>query len=120
VDTAAVWVPSLREASWRLTAVRPGDYSVRVTVDGVAVEKRVRVSEGPSPRSTKRVKREVFGGLAAVEPLLPAQGPIEQVTLTYPASRLSILGFDTAWWAVFFVACICWALIFRRVIGVVV
>ena len=121
VDTAAAWVRSLREASWRLTALRRGDYSVRATVEGFEADKRVMVSSGPVPRATTRVKRGMFGGLASpVEPLLPPQGPIDQIAVTYAASRVSILGFEAAWWAVFFVACVCWALIFRRVMGVVV
>ena len=53
MDTEALWSPSLREASWRLTAVRRGDYSVRVTVDGEAADKRVMVADAPVPRSVK-------------------------------------------------------------------
>jgi hypothetical protein len=121
MDTAALWIPSLREASWRLTPLQPGDYSVRVTVDGVAADKRVMVSDGPVPRSVKRMKWGIVSGLvSAAEPVLPAGSRIDHIRVTYPAARLSILGFDTTWWAIFLVACVCWALIFRRVLGVVV
>jgi hypothetical protein len=121
MDTEALWSPSLREASWRLTAVRRGDYSVRVTVDGDAADKRVMVADAPVPRSVKRMKRGMLGGLvSAAEPALPAESRIEHVTVTYPAARVSILGFGAAWWAVFLGACLCWAAIFRRVLGVVV
>ncbi len=54
IDTSAVWIPSLREAVWRVVAERAGEYELTVTAGGTGFTKTVRVSNAVIRRSPYR------------------------------------------------------------------
>src|SRR5262245_33487231 len=54
IETPAVWIPSLREAAWRVMADRPGHYDVTIDYRGEFAVKRVTVSTAAGPRAPVR------------------------------------------------------------------
>ena len=98
VETPLVWIPSEREAAWRIVTEQPGDYQLVITLDGNAASKQIRVSHALGWRSPDRLQDGFLNQLLA-----PAERPIEpaarisSIHVAYPARELSLLGFRTHW-----------------------
>ncbi len=138
-----IWIPSLQEMTWRLTASHAGDYRARLMLDGRSYEKRIRVSDRIVPRSALRPARGTFCQLAAPEApirrgegfwksaglwcqlLNPAEAPIAtggaiaSIHVTYPAASVNVLGFETHWIVVYIVLAMAFAFALRNRFGVV-
>ena len=54
IDAGPVWIPNLRELSWRLEAEEWGDYQVAFEIDGERFEKNIQVAENIARRSPVR------------------------------------------------------------------
>jgi uncharacterized membrane protein (DUF106 family) len=67
-ETPMVWVPSLREASWRIGAEQEGGYVLDVTFHGARFSKTVLVSGSPRPRSPIRPDAAIFSQLRRSAP----------------------------------------------------
>jgi hypothetical protein len=102
VETPCVWVPSLREAAWRVVADREGDYDLRVTVNG-------HDSGSTHLRVTSR--------LVIPDPPLPSDSPIDSIDVSYPEA--APLPFALPWLALFFILTTAFALAGRPLLGVV-
>jgi hypothetical protein len=114
IETPAVWIPSLREAAWRIAAEGSGDYELTVQADGNAVTKRVRVSNAVVRRSPVRADRGFLNQLQyPSEAPLPDDSPVESIAVTYPRRDVSVLGRDVPWLVVFFAFSIVFALALR-------
>ncbi|MGB5891191.1 MAG: hypothetical protein WBH75_14625 [Thermoanaerobaculia bacterium] len=84
VETPAVWIPSLGELGWRIAAESWGDYEIAVEMGGESWSKSVRVSEDVVRRSPIRVGPSFLDMvLYPAEDPLPADSPIESITVTY-------------------------------------
>jgi hypothetical protein len=119
-DTPPVWIPSLRQATWRIAAERPGDYEVTVLVNGAPTTKRVHVGGDVRRRSPYRLERGVVNWvLYPGEPALPSGSPVESVEVTYPARGFPVLGWSAHWLVLFFVLTLVFAFLLRRPFGVV-
>ena len=120
LETPAVWIPSLREAAWRISAERAGTYELTVTVAGDAFAKSLQVSDGTTRRSPRRAGAGLLGELAnPAEPPLPAGASVESIAVTYPSRGIGLFGFELHWMLVLFVLSTLFALVLRRPFGVV-
>ena len=119
LDDPAVWIPTLGEMAWRLTADAPGDYELE-TRNGTAetTTKTVRVSERIIRRSPAKVRGFLNELIYPAESALPSDGAIESIAVTYPDATIDILGFETHWMIVFFVLSIVFAFMLRGPFGV--
>jgi hypothetical protein len=122
-ETAAVWVPSLAQISWRIGVDKPGDYEFLIGIDNTEVTKRVRATDRIERLSPERPPRTFIGQLEwPSEKPLDRDGPVHSITLAYPDATVSILGWDIEWqWAwmvVFFVLTMVVALVLRKPMGV--
>ncbi len=98
VDTPALWVAAQRELSWRLSAETPGEYEVRLSIDGESYTKSVVVSDQSTRRSPLRPRQSFFDQLIyPAEPPLPAGSPLERITVEYP-EKSSVLMVPTWCW----------------------
>jgi uncharacterized membrane protein (DUF106 family) len=114
VETPPVWIPSLREADWRIRAERPGDYALRVRLGNETETKSVRVSDAVVRRSPVRVGPGLLKQLIyPAEAPLPGSSQIQSIALTYSARDVEILGWGTHWLVVFFVLSIVFAFALR-------
>ena len=121
VETPIVWIPSEREAAWRIGMDQPGDYELKVSLDGRSVTKQIRVSDRIGWRTPERLEA---GFLNQV--LYPAEAPIENdvpieaIMVAYPEREISLLGFGTHWLIAFFVLSLVFAFALKSRFGVVI
>jgi uncharacterized membrane protein (DUF106 family) len=121
VETPVVWIPALDEAAWRIGAERAGDYELAVSVDGRALTKSVRVSDALGRRSPVRPGASWLDQLLyPAETAIPADAPVESVSVTYPDRPVSLFGWELHWMVVFFALSLIFALLLRRPFGVVI
>lgn len=121
VETPLVWIPSEREAAWRIGADRPGDYELTVVLDGRSVTKQIRVSDQVGWRTPERLEAGFFNQvLYPAEAPLDADAPIEAIRVVYPEREISLLGYGTHWMIAFFVLSLVFAFALKSRFGVVI
>lgn len=125
VETAGVWVPSLRQVVWRLRADEPGRHELVVRADGGAFTKSLFVAEPEGGarwvrRSPTRRKAATLDQLLyPAEPSLPRGGPIERIDVQYATASISFFGlFDVHWLIAFFILSLAFAFALRNRFGV--
>ena len=120
VETAPVWIPTLREAAWRIVSEQPGDYDLSIEVDGRTYHKSVRTSGGIVRRSPVRLAPGWLNqALYPAEAPLPADSALASIELIYPDREVSLLGWRVHWLVAFFVLSILFAFLLRNRFGVV-
>jgi uncharacterized membrane protein (DUF106 family) len=121
VETPLVWIPSEREAAWRVSADQPGDYQLSITLDGRTVTKDVNVSSRVGWRAPERLESGFVNQLLyPAEAPIESDVPIEAIRITYPEREVSVLGWHTHWMIAFFVLSIVFAFALRKRFGVVI
>jgi hypothetical protein len=121
IETPAVWIPSLREAVWRVVVERPGSYELNITTGSATVTKQLSAMSGIVRRSPVRPDGRIFEQLRfPAERPLPGNSGIESVTVTYPSREISVLGWDVHWLVVFFMLSMAFAFALRSPLKVVI
>ena len=124
LDDLAVWIPTLGEMAWRLTADAPGNYELEIrngTEDTTATAtKTVRVTDSVVRRSPFKVRGFLNELIYPAETSLPSDGAIESITVTYPEVNVDVFGFELHWMIVYFVLSIVFAFILRGPFGVTI
>lgn len=125
VETPSVWVPSLREASWRIAADRDGDYDLRVILKSsppkapnanATATKRVRVTSRSVARSPVRQAESFWTAWEyPAEAPLPADSPIDAISITYSEATIATM----PWLIVFLLLTTLFAVAAARLAGVV-
>jgi hypothetical protein len=120
IETPLLWIPSEREAAWRVVADRTGDYEVRITVNGRVAGKTVHVSDRVGWRSPDRRERSVLNELLhPAEPPLERDVPLEAISVAYPQRVVSFLGWDAHWSIVLLALSVLFTFALRNAFGVV-
>jgi len=121
LDDLAVWIPTLGEMAWRLTAAAPGDYELEIRNGAeAAATKTVRVADNVVRRSPFKVRGVLNELIYPAEPSLPQGGAIEAITVTYPEADVDVFGFELHWMIVYFVLSMVFAFILRGPFGVTI
>jgi hypothetical protein len=122
VDTSPVWIPSLREAAWRISAADEGEYELTVMAGDETATKTVRVAappDRPARRSPARLEAGFLNELLhPAERPLPTGGAITSIEVTYPKMSIYVFGWAVDWMIVFFALSILMAYALRRRFGV--
>lgn len=125
VETAGVWVPSLRQVVWRLRADEPGRHELVVRADGGAFTKSLFVAEPEGGarwvrRSPTRRRAAILDQLLyPAEPPLPRGGPIERIDVRYGTAAISFFGLlDMHWLIAFLILSLAFAFALRNRFGV--
>jgi uncharacterized membrane protein (DUF106 family) len=118
-----VWVPSLRQISWRLGIDDWGDWDLAIDLDGTRFSKSLRATEELVRLSPERPPRTFIDQLEwPSEKPFESDDPIRSVTLGYAEGSVAILGWDFewsfAWMVVFFILTMVVALVLRKPMGV--
>ena len=118
----AVWIPTLGETAWRLTAEAPGDYEIDIRNETASATKTVRVMDNVVRRSPNRVRGFINELIYPAEPALPRDGPIESITVTYPEAEVSVgvFGLEMHWMIIYFVLSMVFAFALRGPFGVTI
>lgn len=121
LDDLAVWIPTLGEMAWRLTAHAPGDYELEIRNGAAgAVTKTVRVTDSVVRRSPFKVRGFLNELIYPAEASLPSDGTIEAITVTYPEANVDVFGFELHWMIVYFGLSMLFAFILRGPFGVTI
>jgi hypothetical protein len=97
-DTPAMWFPSSGEVVWRVVPEAAGEYAIRIRLGSATLTKTLVVSDAVGRRSTVRPAAVWIDQFEyPSEPPLPADSPVEAITVGYPPRDLTILGWRTPW-----------------------
>lgn len=120
VQTPPVWIPSEREAAWRIGFDRPGDYELVVSLDEKPVTKSVRVSDRLGRRAPGRFAAGLLNQLLypAEDPIAP-DVPIEAIEVAYRERELHVFGLAVDWMTAFFAMSLLFSWLLRTRFGVV-
>ena len=114
-ESPALWIPSLREADWRIAVTQSGTHEVHVRVNGEVYSKRVTVSDGVVRRTPTRPSSSFVDQLIyPVEPPLPKSAPIESITVTHADAVIGFLFWEMHWIVIFFVISIIAAFLLQK------
>jgi hypothetical protein len=121
IETPLVWIPSEREAAWRIGTDASGEYQLTVVLDGKSVTKQVRVSDQVGWRTPERLEAGLLNQvLYPAENPIESDVPIEAIMVAYPEREVSLLGFGMHWLIAFFVLSIVFAFALKSRFGVVI
>lgn len=116
----AVWVPSLREMTWRVDVDAAGAYALDLTLGGASESKLVDATAEIVRRSPLRSRGFLDELLYPAEPALPADSPFESISITYQDAEIDLFGFGMHWLIWFFVISIGFAFALRKPFGVTI
>jgi hypothetical protein len=121
VETPTLWAPEIRELSWRVVVDQPGEHEVAVELGGQRYTKRLDAGEelaGKGLISPIRPDHNLLEQLLyPAEPPLP-DGPIESITVSYPASEFFGVQAPWMWAVVWLVLMTVFAVLLRNKLGV--
>jgi uncharacterized membrane protein (DUF106 family) len=121
VETPAVWVPSLKELSWRIGAERRGVYELEVVADGETYAKSVVVSDVVRRRSPSRLESGFLNQLLyPAEDPLPKDGSIVSIEVGYRENEIPVFGYRLHWLIVFFILSVVFAFSLKSFFGVTI
>ena len=126
VETPPLRIPSQREVDWRISARRPGRYTVRIIVGEGSVEKEVVVGDAHTRVSPERVGsslERVGSSLWAVmmnpgERPLPEGSAVRAVAVQYKPAALPFFRWNIHWLVAFFILSIAFGFALKGVFRV--
>ena len=121
VDTKAVRLSASDEVLWRIVPTVAGDYTLTVHVGSDTATKTLHVSDRPARRSPKRVSAGILNQfLYPSEPLLPGDGSIAAMTVTYSEPGIAVASWRVHWMVVYAVLSMACAFVLARRFGVTI
>ena len=118
VETPLVWIPSLREAGWRIAAERPGEYELVISIGEETLTKSMRVSGTTMLRSPIRPSSLLDQLIYPVEQPVPRGSSAEAIRLDYVEAEINMLGWHTHWIIAFFILTMVFAFALAKPLGV--
>lgn len=118
--TPPLRIPTLGEINWRIRAVREGDHAVRLKIGERELTKTVHVGNAGAfrkiePMLVRGAWEELWNPGA---PPLPADVPLTELSITYPAKQFSLFGWHTDWVIAYFIISLVFGFAFKGVFGV--
>jgi hypothetical protein len=115
VKTPAVWIPATREVIWRISAQAGGNYDVQLRLGDRTYSKSIRVSGDVVRRSPVRLEPGFLNQLLyPAEAPLPSDGAVTSITVAYPETDVSFLGWNLHWMIVYFALSTVFAFALRK------
>jgi hypothetical protein len=115
----AVHVPAENEIVWRLAGSQDGKYDVKIAVGGQSVSKSVSVGSDLPRISAIRLRGQFWERLfSSAEPALPANSPIESISINYPDRDINVAGYGMNWIWLFFILSMVAGFIFKELLGI--
>jgi uncharacterized membrane protein (DUF106 family) len=122
VETAALWIPSLNELTWRVLAEESGAYELEiVAADGSITTKSLQISDEIVRRSPERPSGLLWQLWFPQETTLASDSPFKAIRIDYPHAEMSVFGlFDFSWLYVFFLLTVVFGFALRKPMGVTI
>ena len=118
VETPLVWIPSLREAGWRIAAESPGEYELVIRIGEETLTKSMRVSGTTMLRSPIRPSSLLDQLIYPVEQPVPRGLSAEAIRLDYVEAEINMFGWHTHWIIAFFILTMVFAFALAKPLGV--
>ena len=118
LETPLVWIPSLREAGWRIAAESPGEYELVVRIGEETLTKSVRVSGTTVLRSPVRPSSLLDQLIYPAEAPLPRGSNAEAIRVGYTDAEINMFGWRTHWIIAFFILTMVFAFALAKPLGV--
>jgi len=118
VETPLVWIPSLREAGWRIAAESPGEYELAISIGEETLTKSMRVSGTTMLRSPIRPSSLLDQLIYPVEQPVPRGSTAEAIRLDYVEAEINMFGWHTHWIIAFFILTMVFAFALAKPLGV--
>ena len=118
LETPLVWIPSLREAGWRIAAESPGEYELVVRIGEETLTKSVRVSGTTVLRSPLRPSSLLDQLIYPAEAPLPRGSNAEAIRVDYVDAEINLFGWSTHWIISFFILTMVFAFALAKPLGV--
>ena len=118
LETPLVWIPSLREAGWRIAAESPGQYELVISIGEETLTKSVRVSGTTVLRSPVRPSSLLDQLIYPAEAPLPRGSNVEAIRLGYVDAEINLFGWHTHWIIAFFILTMVFAFALAKPLGV--
>ena len=118
LETPLVWIPSLREAAWRIAAERPGEYELVVRIGEETLTKSVRVAGTTVLRSPVRPSSLLDQLIYPAEAPLPRGSNAEAIRVGYVDAEINMFGWHTHWIIAFFILTMVFAFALAKPLGV--
>ncbi len=118
LETPLVWIPSLREAGWRIAAESPGEYELAVRIGEETLTKSVRVSGTTVRRSPIRPSSLLDQLIYPTEAPLPRGSNAEAIRLGYVDADINLFGWHTHWIIAFFILTVVFSFALAKPMGV--
>ena len=118
VETPLVWIPSLREAGWRIAAESPGEYELAISIGEETLTKSMRVSGTTVLRSPIRPSSLLDQLIYPVEQPVPRGSTAEAIRLDYVEAEINMFGWHTHWIIAFFILTMVFAFALAKPLGV--
>ncbi len=118
VETPGVRIHSQREIAWRIRAQTPGQYALKVNLDGRAVEKTLWVGDDWGAVAGLRARSLITALLYPGEPLLTPSDEIATIEVQYPSMNLTLFGWPVHWLVMFLVFSLLTGFACKRMLGV--
>jgi uncharacterized membrane protein (DUF106 family) len=109
---------------WRLAGSKEGKYEVRIAAAGQSATKTVSIGTASTandlPRiSTIRLRGQFWARMfSSAEPALPANSPIESISINYPDRDIDVAGYGMNWIWLFFILSMVAGFIFKELLGI--
>ena len=118
LETPLVWIPSLREAGWRIAVESPGEYELIIRIGEETLTKSVRVSGTTVLRSPLRQSSLLDQLIYPAEAPLPRGSNVEVIRLGYVDAEINLFGWQTHWIIAFFILTMVFAFALAKPLGV--
>ncbi len=114
-----VHVVAANEVVWRLAGAKDGKYALKISTGGRGVEKAVCIG-GDLPRiSTVRLRGKFWERIfSSAEPAIPADSPIESISINYPDRDIAVAGYGMNWIWMFFILSMLAGFVFKELLGI--
>ncbi len=123
IDAGPVWIPALRELTWRVAIEKQGSYELALQWDEETYTKALEVTGDVVRRSPVRPDTGIFAQLLyPAEAPLPPEAPIKRISISYPEADLGLLteGNELLWMLVYIVVTVVFAFALRKPLGVTI
>ncbi|HUF75107.1 MAG TPA: hypothetical protein VMM35_02455 [Longimicrobiales bacterium] len=118
VETPVVWVPSQREAGWRIAAETPGEYELMVRVGDERLTKSLRVAGSTELRSPVKPSSLWEQIIWPAESPIPRGSQVEAIRVDYVDGEVDMFGWGTHWIIAFFILTMIFAFALQKPLGV--
>ena len=118
LETPLIWIPSLREAGWRIAAESPGEYELVVRIGEETLTKSMRVSGTTVLRSPVRPSSLLDQLIYPAEIPLPRGSNAEAIRLGYVDAEINLFGWHAHCIIAFFILTMVFAFALAKPLGV--